>query len=150
LRHDAEAAGEDLALASLAAELLILELDGTSTDMPFHAYSRFLGRGQYPKMKLQPITSTLKSRMKYYNCESLEFWNELSTFASLQLEDRIRSSNAKCILELLQNIPNHISPECAFEENIGDLNPMNLNNARQEILIQRNKWLKSATTNADL
>ena len=67
-------AGERLAEASLAAEVLTLRLAGISEpNCEFHKYT---GRSQYPRFKLVPITSNNRNKFVFV-LPALEFWNRI-------------------------------------------------------------------------
>ena len=76
LHDDAILVGEKLALASLCAELLVLKGAGVGNkDQP-----RYIGRGQYPKIRVRPLLKATPPTTRY-NSPSLVFWSEVRTRA---------------------------------------------------------------------
>ena len=63
--------GEDLALASLTAEFLLLD----TCKVPLNLQYQYTGRAQYPKIKSKPMAD-LKSNNKY-QCAHLLYWGEV-------------------------------------------------------------------------
>ena len=69
-REESIRVGERLALASLAAELHVLQLAGIQSNL----YYKHIGRGQYPKFAWKPVANK-KPIVGKYVCEHASYWS---------------------------------------------------------------------------
>lgn len=139
-RADALVSGEQLASACLAAESLVLKF-AEVIDI-----RKYIGRGQHPKCKLQPISVSTTLRNNSYAHPSLEFGSTLISFASLNLEGR--QTNCFAIDQLIKNIGSHIYPKVSVEEDNFAPNVCNLHLYRDIFICQRGSWFSIVISTA--
>ena len=112
--------GESTALASLASELLILDV----AQIPRNEQFEFTGRGQYPSFKIKPLIKG--NDLKFNTCNFLVFWGKVKGISAHILNELkgtsdkdlflSRTSHIKAALRDCENFLDDVDEEKRFKE----------------------------------